>query len=247
MTKNQIEYAKLLEARRSNQAQEVLIAERDAETARHNVEMESLDRTRARETERANRAQEAYRSQQLAISLDELGEKQRASMAIESLRQQELAESVRHSQAVELETHRANTVKESQTWSEIAESARAHRASEVINMSSVEQRREQAQLTYQAQMISLNETKRHNIEAEREQARSASAREAETRRSNLAHEAEVTRSNQAREVETNRHNLASEQAQQTQATARMISSITQAVGEGSKIIGLFTHGKEKRK
>lgn len=112
MTRNQIEYAKLLESRRAAQAQESLTQARDEETARshrageaissgtlkesnrHNLAAESLEANRIAETTRSNRAKEQETS--------------RSNKAKE-------AEARRSNLARELETNRSNVARETET------------------------------------------------------------------------------------------------------------------------------------
>lgn len=87
MTKNQIEYAKLLEQRRANQEQEAVKRGELAETARHNLAGE----------------QHAY-----AV----LGETRRQNAFVREMEPAKLEESKRHSLATELETARAHRADE---------------------------------------------------------------------------------------------------------------------------------------
>lgn len=112
ITKNQIEFAKLQETKRSNLEQERATRLRDdrgyqttlmslGETARHNLATEQFQLASLDETSRHNRAQEAYNTSYLV----ELG---RSNLA----REQETA---RHNQAVEIETYRSNLARETET------------------------------------------------------------------------------------------------------------------------------------
>lgn len=105
MTKNQIEYAKLLETRRANLRQEELTSKRDAttrelgigtlgETSRHNQAVELLDSAKAAETKRSNVAKEA--------------ETRRSNLAKES-------ETQRSNMERERETARSNVARETET------------------------------------------------------------------------------------------------------------------------------------
>lgn len=87
MTKNQIEYNKLLETMRSNRASEVITRDRDAETGRHNLASEAL-------TGRQIQVQSDFNSGSLDLRAKELAEKQRAAKAQESLTQQSIAAGV---------------------------------------------------------------------------------------------------------------------------------------------------------
>lgn len=221
MTKNQIEYAKLLELQRSNQAQEALTQARDLETQRHNVVAESVSLDQVRETSRANRALEGYRAQQVTLQ----GQLQE--------------ETKRHNIASEVEVHRSNVAGEQLRSQELSETARSHRAQEGIGVMQVEQRREQAAQQYQSTLLQLGETKRHNIETESEISRSHTATEAETKRSNQAREAETTRHNEAAEMELNRHNIISEHIGMKDASARTAGVYQQMLNGAAKFIPIL--------
>lgn len=185
MTRNQIEYSKLLETQRSNRAQEAQTRIRDenaralgfanlGETNRHNLVTESQNQLALDETSRHNLATEKHNAAVLAESA-------RHNLETESLGRDTLSETVRHNQAAESETNRHN-----------------------LSTESIQQ--------YQADTArySALETSRHNLASEVELGRHNLATEAETERSNRAREVENERSNRAREDETNRHNLQSE-------------------------------------
>lgn len=240
MTKNQIEYAKLLEARRSNQAQELLIGERDRETGRHNVVMESIGTKQLDEQHRANLALEKYRSQDIALRGEAQAETRRHNTQSEVLQLNTLNETVRHNLAGESEVHRANLASESLRSRQLSEVERANKAQERLTSDSIAQRREQAQMQHSAQLISIQETKRHNIESEAELVRSNSAREAETRRSALAHEAETSRHNQELELnaqlrlgEEIRHNKETESETKRHGITQDVISGYRAVTDAS--------------
>lgn len=104
MTRNQIEYVKLLETKRSNLANEALIGRRDeAGIAQRAVEL--------REQGRHNRAQEALTSRDLDLKSGSLDETIRHNTMTESLTRSQLSEQGRHNRAQEVETtkHNRNT------------------------------------------------------------------------------------------------------------------------------------------
>lgn len=181
MTKNQIEYLKLLESQRSNKAQESLTAKRDAttrelgfgnlaETTRHNLQSEAHNRAVLDETSRHNVVVE--------------NETQRHNVSQEQLGRDQL-----------LELNRHNTVTEGHTAQQILESARHNQATESIERDKAATQRYQAD----TQRYSALETSRHNL-----------AVEDETSRHNVTSERETERSNRAKESETSRHNKAQE-------------------------------------
>lgn len=109
MTKNQIEYAKHLEQRRSNQAQEELTRQRDErshkvatgqleEQARANRAKEAQAIRSLDETIRANKATEAIRIGEAATSAGRLAETVRSDLARE-------AETAMHNRAMELKDY----------------------------------------------------------------------------------------------------------------------------------------------
>lgn len=177
MTRNQIEYNKLLESRRANRASEALTASRDIESARHNLESESISRQSLDEQRRSNQAREA--------------ETLRSNMAKEDLQRQvnqETARSNRARESISLEanainraaqeeTARANRVKEQLQLSTLEETRRANRASESLRSSEIAVKRD-----------NLIETSRANRARELETNRSNVAREVETNRHNVVEE-----------------------------------------------------------
>lgn len=115
ITRNQIEFQKLVETKRSNQAQEAQTAARDAATAEYQKSTVSNDMAKLRETERSNRERE----RQSQISLDETA---RSNRAREDLTRVQNVEQSRHNLAVEqlqnltfLENQRANLAREAET------------------------------------------------------------------------------------------------------------------------------------
>lgn len=192
MTKNQIEYTKVLETRRANTAQEELTRRRDeAAIAARQVELS--------EASRHNKATEALSATQLAIqqgSLDETArhnrvyeeESKRHNIRSEAIGSAQLQESVRHNKAGE-QLQRIS----------LNETARHNLASEVeVNRHNV--------ATEEATIIDLQERQRHNA-----------VTEAEARRHNIA--TEVTNAgrltldtvtSQQQLAETKRHNVAME-------------------------------------
>lgn len=192
MTRNQIDYNRLLEERRSNRAKEELAASQNAEVVRHNYETErqnliSLDemgrsnRARESETQRTNLAQEALKGR-------EIDERIRSNLRSEALRSAELAERTRRNDADIL--HNANLLQEQ---------IRSNKAKESLSSQEINIKRN-----------TLSETIRANQARENENVRSNVAREQENFRSNTAKELETARSNRAREEETARHNKVEE-------------------------------------
>lgn len=127
MTKNQIEYMKVLESQRANRATEALTASRD-KTNRE------LGLGTLAETSRHNKATE---QQQYAV----LGESKRHNVATEALGQATLSEQQRHAIATETEQHRANVAKEGLTaqqinlgQSQLAETKRHNKVGEATSI-----------------------------------------------------------------------------------------------------------------
>lgn len=174
MTKNQIEYAKLLESRRSNLANEDLTKARDknayeinlrnaAESERHNRATEAQARASLDETIRANQAREAH-------EVNVLAETSRSNRAREE-------ETKRSNLAKEAETNRSNLAREKETYrSNVAretETARSNRANESLNSRNIDisqmslaERVRAAQAQEAHNRAVLSETQRHNQASE---------------------------------------------------------------------------------
>lgn len=185
MTKNQIEYAKLLETRRSNIAQEDLTKSRDAEGARHNLVTEGISRASLDETSRANKAREQ--------------ETRRANLASETLTAARDAETARANLEREKENFRSHAAQERIQLTTLEETRRANLAKEQEAKRSNQAKEQLTARELNIKDATLSETIRSN-----------QAREVELNRSNVARELEANRSNVAREAETKRHNIADE-------------------------------------
>lgn len=217
MTKNQIEYQKLVETKRANQAQETITRMRDANThsvavgqlneaIRHNYATEGQERQKLYEMTRHNEATE----QVALMSAQETARHNAAAEALQgqqiTLGYQQLSETSRHNYAMENETNRHNVAVEN-------ESARANLARETIDRFNVDSldryRSSQIGLGYSE----LNEKRRsnmvyENLDSQRVswQVHQGSSQLMETHRANLANEqlireklAEIQRSNLERE------------------------------------------------
>lgn len=166
MTKNQIDYMRLKETERNNQAVE-------AEVQRHNKKSEELsewataiswqihvnemqlERARLAETQRSNIARE---TQTAIYNAQTIAETQRANLARE-------AEIMRSNLANERETLRKNLANEELTRQSIA-----------VDISRVQAQREATQaqiyatnMNYAIRSLEMSETKRHNVANEVEQ------------------------------------------------------------------------------
>jgi len=197
MTRNQIEYAKLLEQRRANVAQEENARAKirydyslgmfnAQEAQRHNAQTEGANVRSLDEVARHNRMQEN-------VSLIQAAENERYhTLQVENLRQQ-LSEQIRSNQARERETARSNLAAERELnryhTASLGEQVRANVARESLGS---------AELAEQVRY--------HNLYFDAE-----SARLAETERSNVAKESETHRSNYAAETETERSHMKSEE------------------------------------
>lgn len=141
MTRNQIEYQKVVESKRAAQAQEELTRQRDAETARANLAneterhrsataQEQLTMLRDSETQRSNMAREfennranlakeqenaRVTNETIRSNLAREFENNRHNKATESISRIEVSETQRSNLAKELETNRANLAKEAET------------------------------------------------------------------------------------------------------------------------------------
>lgn len=182
MTRNQIEYAKLREQQRTNQAQEALTSLRDQrsyevstrsldESARHNQALEMLEFGRMSETGRHNRETERAQSVQLqetarhnreteTLGTSQLAEQQRSNMVREVETQRSNiareAETARSNMAREAETYRSNLVREVTDAGRLAELVRSDLATEA-------ERKRSAQAQEQLRAAQLAEQIRHNM------------------------------------------------------------------------------------
>lgn len=174
MTRNQIEYQKLLETERSNRRNEKLTEMRDAttrelgfanlgEASRHNRETERQAVAVLGETQRHNLAQESHNARMLE-------ESSRHNLASEKLQASSLEEQGRHNLATEIELNRHNVATESVSLGQLAVS-----------------------------QFMAEESRRHSLVTEAETERSNRRREDETERSNRAREGETERHNRAQE------------------------------------------------
>lgn len=192
MTKNQIEYNKLLELQRSNQANEKLTQIRDREAARHNYVSEEVSRLSLDETKRANLIREAETERSNKARENET---YRSNVAREDLQRMANEESRRANLAREFETSRHNLASEEVSRGQLQELARSNRA------------KEQLQSQAQAEVARHNKSgeaiSRANVDLGYSQLR-------ETTRANQARELEANRANVAKETEVNRHNMATE-------------------------------------
>lgn len=188
MTKNQIDYNKLLEERRSNKQQEALTQVRDQRA--HQVAM----------LEYGEKQRHNYATEQQAR--EDLAERMRNLDVTSALTRYGAEETARHNRALEdlqgrsvQETERANRAKES-------EINRSNLANESIRrtQNAIDSRRVNLGFSQ------LDETIRSNLAREL----LTSQELAEIARSNVARETETNRHNVAAEVELNRHNVASE-------------------------------------
>lgn len=185
MTKNQIEYAKLLETTRANKANESLTKQRDTrayeinlgqlgETKRHNVATEAQARASLDETIRSNQAREAHEVNVLAetkrSNQAREAETQRSNLARE-------AETHRSNVAQEIELNRSHLANEAETRrsniAREAETARSNRANESIARDNVDisrmslaERVRAAKAAEEHNKNVLAESTRHNYESE---------------------------------------------------------------------------------
>lgn len=230
MTKNQIDYNKLVETRRSNLENEEIArtrAEREyelgilnlQELGRHNMATEAHAVNVLAESSRAAREQER-------LLADRNLETQRANLRAEEISLSNLAEQSRSNRAREAETYRSNLAKEVELHRSNLESESIRRRANVINAQSVS-------LGYSQ----LAEAQRANVQREKENVRSAKASEQIRRQQIAATKAvqqeanrETKRANKAREKESKRHNQAVEQ----ETTRHNVSD------EGTKMVGAYS-------
>lgn len=159
MTRNQIEYAKLLESKRANAANEALTLARDqaakdlgfkqlSELRRHQVATEAISLDSNAENKRKNAADEAIRRMQLE-------ETQRSNVARESLEGGKLAE-----------TRRSNQASEQLTSDRNVETARSNAAMEAIAIGQAATQAARLVEDVRQHLAREAETKRHNVAME---------------------------------------------------------------------------------
>lgn len=240
MTRNQIEYWRLQETKRSNLANEQLKAE--ANRNQYNLGMANiqLGYSQLAETTRANKAREQYNllvaNRQFTLDLRAQAESERMHRANELLQSQQLAEQRRHAleserlQNLSVRNDQIRTLNEQRRQSEVE---RQNRVSEM----------------YQGMNLLETQTSHRNNEA------IARFNASENQRANLANERirsislniqlgslnETRRSNLAREAETNRSNRANEMLQLTNIATRTTTELIKA-----QRLGGAKNGKTKQ-
>lgn len=238
MTKNQIEYGKLVESKRANLAQESLTRERDKASrrlgVRQQVEVERANRVREQqatmsldETRRSNLARELeaqrHNRQVESLNIAQLEEVTRSNRVREMRDQLALEETRRANVARETETQRYNRVREVIDTGYLNEAVRHNKATEVVEQGRLDVSKYQAdtqrqsmlnQARYQQQSISLGYSQL-----------------GETRRANMARES----MQQMGINEQIRSNIANEDIRRSQATTQRISAVQSAVNESRRV------------
>nr|AVX53334.1 putative ORF1 [Marmot picobirnavirus] len=212
MTRNQIEYWRLVEAKRSNMANERY----NQQFLQHQKDVLALNYATLNETIRSNKAREKEATRH---SLQQYRETVRQFNASITLQQQQLSETLRRNRAVEkqqaaalAETHRSNVAVE-QLKAElnqlqrdsVAEVARANRAQEAARQKQLDTEVFRAVTDRSVREKQIAEQMRSNLAAEANRASILSlnyAQLAEQRRHSTAIEGETARSNRARELLT---------------------------------------------
>lgn len=174
MTTNQINYWSLQERRRS-----ALVTE--AETERHNRAVEEVSR-------------------------GELEEKSRSNLEQERIRWGELAETTRHNSQVESESHRHNVAQERYNAQSLGETVRHNTMTERQAANELAEHSRHNLADEQIRTSQVTETNRHNV-----------ATEDETRRHNIVNEVEDAALGAWQRGETTRHNLATENIERLKA------------------------------
>lgn len=225
MTRNQIDYAKLLESRRASMEIEELTRRRDEtnrelgfraaeETERANRERELFNRESLSETTRHNLASESQAALSLHESTRHNTELETLNAAQNYLRSLELAENQRSNVSREAETNRHNIASEIEARraaiSRETETHRANVASENLGYANVGVR--------QSELSSLNEFRRSDLTLSGDKLD------------------EVIRNNMARESETERHNKAQE------SISAATTSETERANRAREKLGWFNAG-----
>lgn len=235
MTKNQIEYNKLVESMRANRANERLTARRDEatrhlglstlqETARHNqqVELQAADNlaeqyrnnvAQIAELQRSHMANEGIAMLNATTSLKSVDEQKRAHMASEQIALDQLAEAKRHNLANEDIGLYGNEV--AATAAQV--SAASHVTSAGIAAGASQYASDNALLARQLEI----DAQRYGIDT------TAGIRRAELD--------ETQRSNLARETETNRSNVKSESIRSANLAETMRNNLVSNAQQNRKI------------
>lgn len=242
MTHNQIEYAKMLETRRSNKENERLTGLRDERAYEINLGnlKESERHNRASERQLRDELEEKIRINDLNYHLnrDRLNEDSRHNLRLEDLQSSSIEETIRSNLAREIETNRANIARESETkrsnMAVESETKRSHLANEAIGRSNVS-------LGY----AQLNETTRANKERERlnrlqysEQVRHSKAQEIELNRHNVAQESIGERSNVIATRNANTREYEAESAR-IRAISSVLSSTDDVARAATMVVDLL--------
>lgn len=245
MTKNQIEYGKLTETRRSNLVGEAQKAWRDTqdialghatlgETRRHNLASENLQaqtidlgRSQLGETSRHNLATESIQSGQLEVSQGQLRELGRHNLAQEVLQQQKQEEDKRAhmaSEAIGRSQVGAQYAQINLGYSQLAEAERTHRVNEGISEYQAE--------TARSRTTSQNLTDIWGRGLDTLSTLNSMRRTSEEKRHNLAGET-IDRS---RLEETTRHNIVNERQGWTSTGIDLWNAASRAKDSGSRRI-----------
>lgn len=254
MTKNQIEYAKLLETKRYNDSMVELSRMRNEneinlgyaqlrEQSRHNLVGESLDTRKTSESIRHNKSLEEIQNASLF-------ESKRHSLELEKLQGLSVSEAARHNLQSESETMRSNVRRESlaaqqlswdmnqfnqqmtYNYANLSENIRYHNVSADLEKQSIAQRSQAVQMQVGLGYSQLSEASRHNMAQESISTRATD----ETVRSNLSRERETREHNAQMELletqrvqETIRHNKEVEQQDSGVKLGRTLESGTRIV------------------
>lgn len=199
----QVATQQIQELSRHNQETEFLSLGQLSEAQRHNSAQEAIATGELQEKARHNVVSEEYSRGQLAVAQRDAATREREATTHEFsawTQRNTLSESIRHNQAVELETHRNNVALIDETHranvSRESENRRHNLASESISRSQIGLGYAQLeqQQWYQRQDVNLR-----------------ALAQSETARANMAREVEAQRANMTRERETERHNVALEE------------------------------------
>nr|UZS00509.1 putative ORF1 [Marmot picobirnavirus] len=231
MTHNQIEYWRLVETNRNNLAVEAETNRsnlaREAETKRSNLakerETNRSNLAREKETTRSNLANERLARDNLNLNLFltrvDQEERARANRANEVNRERVLAETHRSNVQTEILRKADQRVAEINAVTarlQAAETERANRAREQVQLYNVEENQRSNLAREAIQLAQANETARSNVAREqisRNQLTLETRKQQETERSNLA-----------RETETHRHQVMSERIDVLKAVMPFVSN-----------------------
>lgn len=218
MTRNQIEYHRLQEYKRSNRATE-------RETYRSNrareAELQRSNLARERETKRSNEANELLNT----LARQETIRSHRATEDLEHYRTREVKRANLENESIAKQKNALQMGSISLSYRNMLNSAQADRAREQLTFNTLQETKRSNNLQYVVNLARNNETTRANLQNESINRMNAQTRlfEAQTEQSKLL---ETSRHNKTMEQETRIHNRVSELADLIRASSMLTSNVS---------------------